>query len=183
MKILKWLGIILGSLIILSIVGYQVLIHNTKKHSPEEVVTYKGNGYDIEVTYSRPFKKGRDIFGGLVPYGETWRTGANEPTTFETKTDLLVKGQELPAGKYTLWTVPKSNEWEVIFNEGQYGWGVDFSQKASRDPAKDVVNVTAPAFKTINVREQFTIDVDGTPVSLMLAWDSIQVNVPLELKN
>ncbi len=183
MKFLKWLGIILGSLIILAIIGYQLLVYNTKQHSPEDVVNYKGNGYDIEVVYSRPFKKGRVIFGELVPYGETWRTGANEPTTFETGTDLLIKGQELPAGKYTLWTVPEKKEWEVIFNEGNYGWGVDFSQKASRDPELDVVNVTIPAFINYNVREQFTIEVDGDPVTLMLAWDSIQVNVPLELKN
>ena len=183
MKTLKWLGIILGSLIIIAIVGFQVLKYNTKKHSPQEVVTYKGNGYDIEVDYSRPFKKGRDIFGGLVPYGETWRTGANEATTFETQTDLIVKDQELPAGKYTLWTVPEKQTWEVIFNEGQYGWGVDFSAEASRDPELDVVNVTVPAYTSIKVREQFTIEVDGHPVTLSLYWDNTRVDVPLELKN
>jgi hypothetical protein len=69
------------------------------------------------------------IFGGLVPYGEVWRTGANEATTFTTNQDLLVDGSFLAAGKYTLWTIPGPESWKVIFNSKMYPWGIDTDKK------------------------------------------------------
>src|SRR6267143_125560 len=78
----------------------------TKSFSPEANVDFSDGNLKIHVFYNRPYKKGREIFGKLEPYGKTWRTGANEPTTFETSADLKFGDKVLKAGKYSLWTVP-----------------------------------------------------------------------------
>lgn len=181
-KIFKWIVIVLIVLGILAFGIFQFMIYQTKQHSPQETIEYKQDGYAIEVTYSRPFKKQRVIFGGLVPYGQVWRTGANEPTTFSSETDLYIAGQVLPSGKYTLWTIPNSTKWEVIFNSGHPGWGIDFNGESSRDPKLDVVNVTARAQRNFMVLEQFTIEIDQQPPHLSLGWDFTRVDIPLKLK-
>ena len=80
-----------------------------------------------------------------MPYGEVWRTGANEATTFETNQDLTVEGSKLEAGKYTLWTIPGETSWIIIFNENMYSWGVSFSDgKASRVEKFDALKVEVP---------------------------------------
>jgi len=179
MRVLKWLAIIALILLGIGVIGFQIMIHNTKKHSPEKTVKYEDNGMDIEIVYSRPFKKEREIFGGLVPYGKVWRTGANEATTFKTGTDLLIDGEPLPKGEYTLWTIPGASEWEVIFNDGEYGWGVNMNEEAAREPEFDVVNVTAPVQRNFKVLEQFTIEIDQNPPLLMLGWDFTRVDIPI----
>lgn len=179
-KFLKWFFIVLGSLIIIAVIAGQILKANTKKHSPEATVEYAENGYDIELVYSRPFKKEREIFGSLVPYGEVWRTGANEPTRFTTKTDLVIMGTELPAGTYCIFTIPGPKSWEVMFNKGAYGWGVNWDNTSTRDPALDVVKVNIPKQRNFKVLEQLTIDFDGDPVNMRIGWDYTRVDVPLE---
>lgn len=180
-KYLKWGLIIVAILGIGLYIAYLVLIAQTKKHSPEETVSYNTNGYNIEVFYNRPYKKGRAIFGELVPFGQVWRTGANEATTFETSTDLTIGGKTLKAGKYTLWTIPNEGTWTVIFNDKQYGWGVGpggVSQEAEYDALRTEVQV-----EMLNsVVEQFTIaleDKGGKP-SLALMWDQTKVSVPIQ---
>jgi len=167
--------------VLVAVIGFQVMKWNTKKHSPEDTVSTTANGAKIEVVYSRPFKKDREIFGELVPYNEVWRTGANEATTFSTTADLIIKGQELPAGTYTLWTKPGPKSWNVIFNEGEYGWGVNWDNKASRNPQLDVVNVVINPQRSIKVMEQFTIDFMENPLVMRLGWDVIRIDVPLEI--
>lgn len=182
-KVFKWSLIIVGVLIIIAIAGLKIGKYQTKKYSPEQTVTFKENGYDIKITYSSPFKKDRHIFGGLVPYGEVWRTGANEPTNFKTSTNLKIQGQLLPAGEYTLWTIPHPEEWEIIFNAGHPNWGIDVTQKASRKPEFDVVNANVQPIKNSEIIEQFTIGVEGNPPHLILAWDDIHTDLPFEHKN
>ncbi len=179
-KFLKWFGISLAVLLAVSVLLFIYMIRETKSHSPEGHVTYTKDGYDIEVNYSRPFKKNREIFGGLVPYGEVWRTGANEATTFRTGTDLTIGGEKLPAGKYTLWTIPNRGKWQVIFNRGEYFWGVYTKGRPARDPDKDVLVHTAQVFLTVHIREQFNIDIASEPPILIFAWDGIQVEVPMK---
>jgi len=180
-KFLKWTLIILGGLVLLLFVAFKVLQSQTKKHSPEDTVEFTSGDLSLNVFYNRPSVKGRVIFGELVPYGETWRTGANEATTFETNKDLSIQGQTLPAGKYTLWTVPGKSEWQVIWNQEMYSWGVDFSAKASRDPASDALVVTVPAELRKNSEEMFTISFEeGSPNQMALAWDDVRVRVPFE---
>lgn len=181
MRFLKWFAIVVLVLSGLSVIGFQILKHNTKKHSPETTMKYGEDGMDIEVVYSRPFKKDREVFGGLVPYGEVWRTGANEATTFKTATDLVIAGKSLPKGEYTLWTVPNASNWEVIFNNGDYGWGVNIESVASRDPEFDVLNITVPVQRNFKVLEQFTIEIEGTPPALLFSWDFTRVDVPLSI--
>lgn len=182
MKILKWIAIVFLILIGLSVIGFQVMKHNTKKHSPETTFKYQDGGMDIDIVYSRPFKKDREIFGELVPFGEVWRTGANEATTFHTTTDLIINGEAtLPKGEYTLWTIPSASQWQVIFNNGEYGWGVNMSAEAARDPKFDVVDVTVKVQRTFKVMEQFTIEIEGSDPVLRFSWDVTRVDVPLSL--
>lgn len=179
-KFVKWTLIVLGSLAALALIGFQVMKSNTKKASPEGTVAYEQNGLKVDVFYNRPGKKGREIFGGLVPYNEVWRTGANEATTFATNQDLSIGGQTLPAGKYTLWTIPGASEWKVIFNKEMYGWGVDFDQKAQRKPESDALQVSIVPETLPDVMEMFTISVEDSPApTLVLAWDRTRVAVPL----
>ena len=183
-KFLKWFLIIGVGLGIVLFIAFKVMQSNTKKFSPEEEIAFVKNDLEIDVFYNRPFKKGRPIFGGLVPYGEVWRTGANEATTFTTNQDILVKDQKLAAGEYTLWTIPKKDSWQVIFNTKSYGWGVNFGGVASREAEYDVLNVTIPVEETNEVVEQFTITIEeGNPIIMKLAWDKTEVNVPIEPAN
>ncbi|MBK9759843.1 MAG: DUF2911 domain-containing protein [Flavobacteriales bacterium] len=180
-KFLKWALIVLGSLAAIAFIGFQVMKSQTKKASPEGTVAYERNGLKVDIYYNRPSKKGREIFGGLVPYDVVWRTGANEATTFSTNKDLNIGGQNLPAGKYTLWTIPGKNEWKVIFNKEMYGWGVDFDQKAQRKPEFDALQATIAPEILPEELEMFTISVDdaATP-ALVLAWDRTRVVVPMQ---
>lgn len=179
-KWMKWtLGILLG-LFVAVFALFKYMQSQTKKASPEEVVAYTEGDRNISVFYNRPSKRGRVIFGELVPYGTTWRTGANEATTFTTATDLQVGSQTLPAGKYTLWTVPGPEQWTVVFNSGEYSWGLNWEGKASRDPAQDVLLLDVPVKRLNNEVEMFTIRLEGSPLRMILEWDLTAVEVPLE---
>lgn len=180
-KVLKWVLIVVGSLAIILFAGFQYMMSSTKKASPEATVQYQKGDNDIEVFYCRPSKKGRDIFGGLEPYGAVWRTGANEATTFETKQDLQVGQQSLAAGKYTLWTIPNKDRWTVIFNSKMYSWGMSWDAKVSHEPEADVLKIDVPVQHLTETVEQFTIafdDADG--LVMTLAWDDTMVEVPLK---
>jgi len=106
--------------------------------SPPRQASGAAGSASIVIDYSSPSVKGREIWGGLVPYGEVWRTGANEATTFEVSEDILVEGQPLPAGKYGLFTIPGEERWTVIFNKVPDQWGA-----GSYDQAQDALRVEA----------------------------------------
>ena len=167
-------------LVLLGIFAYNRLYYR-KPFSPEATVEYNKNGKELSVFYNRPYKKGREIFGGLVPYNTVWRTGANEATVFKTNTDLLVKGKVLKAGTYSLWTVPGEQTWKVIFNNESGQWGIDFNGEANRDPAKDVLAVEVPSLTHNKEFEQFTISIEqvGEDLELILLWDKTIVVVPI----
>ncbi|NBC58833.1 MAG: DUF2911 domain-containing protein [Bacteroidetes bacterium] len=182
-KALKIAFFIIAGLVIVGIAGFYIMKANTKKFSPEELVVFKEDSLQIEVFYNRPYKKGRDIFGSLVPYGEVWRTGANEATTFKTNQDLIIDGSLLKAGKYTLWTIPNETSWVVIFNDKMYNWGVNFSDgKASRIEEFDALKIEVPFSKNLKTIEQFTIYFDEQfgDINMFLAWDDIVVPVSLK---
>lgn len=179
-KFLKWTLIVLVALAVIMVIAFKMMQSNTKKFSPEDEVTFTQGDLQLEVFYNRPYKKGREIFGKLVPYGEVWRTGANEATTFSTNQDILVKGQKLKAGEYTLWTIPGPRLWQVIFNSKSYSWGVNWDGLASREAPYDVLNVAIPVQETSESIEQFTISIqDGDTITLTLAWDRTLINVPI----
>lgn len=182
---MKKVLVLTGILILAVVAAFFVLRLSTKSHSPETTAGYNKNGLSISVVYNRPYKKGRQIFGGLVPYGKTWRTGANEPTVFEVNKDLMIGDKKLPKGKYSLWTVPNEQSWSVVFNSTIPGWGIDVMNKgaAAREPETDVVIIDVPVMTTEKEFEQFTISIDEADdmLELVLAWDKTLVAVPLAI--
>jgi len=183
MRFLKWLIVIVVLGLLFRFVGMPFLQQQTKKHSPEKTSTYIENGFDISVNYSSPSKKGRVIFGELVPYDLVWRTGANEPTTFTTKTDIKVIDKTLRAGTYSLWTIPNKQSWKVMFNEEVPDWGVTVlsgGKETTRDAAADFVRVEVPFKKLSEEVESFTIDFDDSnELSLTLTWDDTKISIPI----
>jgi DUF2911 family protein len=133
---------------------------------------------DVTITYSRPGVKGRKIWGGLVPYNAVWRTGANSATTIQLSEDVLVEGQPLPAGTYSLHTIPGEKEWTVIFNKEANQWG-----SYSYDEAKDAVRVkVTPIPGQAQEWMQFRFeDLTVNTARVVLAWENLQV--PFNIKN
>jgi len=176
--------IIFGVVIVLIIAAIMYLTISTKSHSPLATALYKTDNATIEVVYCRPYKNGREIFGALAPYGKVWRTGANEATTFATTKDLTIQDKVLPAGKYSLWTIPNENSWEIIFNKEYGQWGVDpLAGGANRDAENDQLTVTVPSYTGTKVIEQFTITFDKMDehIEMILMWDNTTVVVPFFL--
>lgn len=181
-RILIIVGIVIAALAILGTVGFNYLKTQTKKASPEQVVGFSEAGFDISMKYSSPSVKGRKIFGELVPYGEVWRTGANEPTTFDTKTDLYIAGELLPAGHYTFWTIPNEKTWSLIWNKKDYSWGISFSGKTSRKPEEDALLINVTSKTTESLIENLTINFSNIQnvVTLMtLQWENTKIEVPI----
>ena len=153
----------------------------SKRLSPKDTVEFKLNDLKLEVFYNRPSKKGREIFGALVPYNEVWRTGANEATAFKSNKNLMIDSTLIPAGEYTLWTVPGDSVWDVILNTKQYPWGVDEQMRPMREPQFDIVIVQSPVEHLNKSVEQFTIAFDNTTddLELTMVWDKTKIAVPL----
>jgi len=179
-KTLKWTAVA-GILIVIFFALFKYMQYNTKKNSPEVTAEYAKGDTKISVFYCSPSKRGRVIFDSLVPYGKVWRTGANEATTFTTNKDLIIGDKALPAGKYTLWTIPGKDEWTVILNSKQYGWGVNFDAEASREPEADVLQVKVPVQTLDNSLEKLTISFEeSSSLNMILAWDKTMVAVPVK---
>ncbi len=143
----------------------------SKRPSPPAKATGKVGNTTITIDYSRPSVKGRKVWSepNLAPYGKVWRTGANEATTFEVNNDVTVEGKALPAGKYSLFTIPGQNEWTVIFNKVSKQWGTQY------DEIKDALRVKVKPKKAPKMTEQFTINVDNKGTVAML-WENAQVD-------
>lgn len=184
MKKLKWILLVIIALIALVMfVGMPYMKEQTKKHSPQSTNTYTKNGMDLSVNYSSPSKKGRVIFGELEPYDKVWRTGANEPTTFTTGSDIKIIDKSLPAGTYSLWTKPGKDSWGVMLNSEIPDWGVTIlsgGKKTTRNPEADVVNIEVPSEQLSTVQEKLYIGFeDGEQLYLTLSWDQTKIKVPI----
>ena len=175
--------LIIGLAIVTGIAGLGYLAltlmkSNTKKHSPEAIAKYNKDDFALKAEYCQPSKKGRQIFGKLVPYQEVWRTGANEATLFTTNKELSFGDKTLKAGTYSIFTIPTASEWTIIFN-GQTGqWGTQY------DESEDVLRVPVTSAKVDQVKESFTIsfnDSEGS-VNMILNWDNVSVKVPMRPK-
>lgn len=142
----------------------------TKRPSPPATATAVVNGTTVTIDYSRPSAKGRPVFGTLVPYGQVWRTGANEATTFTVSKAVKIEGKTLPAGKYGLFTIPTATAWTVIFNKVPNQWGA-FKYSA----ADDILRVSVPAKKTAAPVEQFDITVNKSGV-VALKWENTEAD-------
>jgi hypothetical protein len=150
--------------------------------SPADIAYFRNSKTDVpavKVIYSRPQKKDRRIFGGLVPYNEVWRTGANEATEITFTHDGTFGGKAVKAGRYSLFTIPGPKSWTIILNSALDVWG-----SFTYDKSKDVLRVEAPVGKTKSEIEAFTIFFTGKPPSgnLVFAWDNVWVEVPVSFK-
>ncbi len=131
-------------------------------------------GQNISVRYGRPYKKGRDIFGGLEPYGKVYRCGADSATTVTFDKDATFGGKPIRAGTYTLFVIPNEQSWTIILNSQLGQWGA-FDYEKYKD--KDVLHVDVPVKKPDAVVEQLTISLP--PSAMIIEWDNVQVSVPV----
>jgi len=142
--------------------------------SPNAEVSQTIGTTEVLVTYGRPGVRDRDIFGGLVAYGRVWRTGANESTAIVFSDDVMIEGEEVPAGTYSLYTIPGEDEWTIIINE-KLSWGTQY------DESMDYARVTVQPEESYFV-EQFMIyfeDVTDTSGELVLHWDNTKVPITI----
>src|SRR6202030_2511071 len=149
--------IIIGTALIATLTGAGVVLHaqqdKASRPSPPAKAECKlAGGKTVTIDYSSPRAKGRKIFGALVPYGEIWRAGANEATTFVTTGDISVGGKPVPAGKYTIFTVPAEDKWTLVISKKTGEWGTAYP-----GPDNDLARIDMKASKTSAQVENFTM--------------------------
>jgi hypothetical protein len=146
--------------------------------SPPDTARATIGGANIAVAYSRPARRGRVIFGNVVPWNQVWRTGANAATVFSTDKDLMFGSTLVPAGKYTLWTVPTSTGAKLIINSETGQWGTDYHAD------KDFASVNLGTNQLSQPVEMFVIGVvpQGSGGLLRMAWDDREYSVPFTVK-
>jgi hypothetical protein len=133
----------------------------------------------ITIDYSRPAIRGRKIMGGLVPFDKVWRTGANAATTLKTSAALEIGGAQVPAGTYTLYTLPGEKAWKLIINKQTGQWGTVYDQ------AQDLARVDLTVGATSAPVEQFTITLSATGAAaglLTMEWETTKLTVPFSVK-
>src|SRR5579863_3176642 len=150
-----------------------------KASPPASATCDLGAGKTIKTDYSSPRMKGRKIYGGLVPFGEVWRTGANEATTFVTSSDVVVGGKTVSAGSYTIFTVPNADKWTLIINKKTGEWGIPYKYEGDELTRVDmkVSSTSAPV-------ENFTIALDsmGGSCTMTISWENTQASVDISEK-
>ena len=143
--------------------------------SPMDMIEYPSQGKEklIRVLYSRPQLKGRDL-NQLTPNGKVWRTGANEATEITFYTAMKLGETTIPAGSYSLYTIPNAGEWTVIINTDTHVWGA-----YGYDQSKDVARMSVPVSKGKSVEAlSMTFKEDGNTINLFLGWDTLRLAVP-----
>jgi hypothetical protein len=148
-----------------------------KRASPHDQASAVIAGKKVTIEYGRPYKKGRPIFGGLVPYGQVWRTGADEATILTTEGDLMIGALRVAKGSYALFTLPGKTEWTLVVNKVSHQWGA-FSYDAKEDVGRVPMKLGVPPAPV----EQFTIAVEpagARNATLKLSWDKLVASVAL----
>jgi Protein of unknown function (DUF2911) len=151
-----------------------------KRPSPGAFATFDlGSGKTIKTKYSSPRMKGRKIYGDLVPFGQVWRAGANEATTFVTDSDVVVGGKTVPAGSYTIFTIPAADKWTLIINKKTGEWGIPYKYESDELARVDmkVSKLPAPV-------ENFTLayDKSGNGCALRMDWETTRASVDINSK-
>jgi DUF2911 family protein len=146
--------------------------------SPRDTARATIGGASVWVDYSRPMKRGREIFGALEPWNKVWRTGANAATQISTSADLVIGGAPVPAGIYSVWTLPSPTGWKLIVNRQHGQWGTRYAADS------DFVRVDMKVETVAQPVEQFTIAFEpaGTPTAITFTWDRTKVSVPVAKK-
>ncbi len=157
----------------------------SKRPSPAGSTEVTLSGKKVTIDYSRPkiadpkTGQARKIFGRLVSYGQVWRTGANEATSLKSDADLDIGGAKVPAGSYTLFTLPTENGWKLIVNKQTGQWGTKYDEK------QDLTRIPMQVAKTSKTVDPFTISFDKkseTEAVLHLAWENTDASVSVKLK-
>ena len=136
-------------------------------------------GKSVKIAYSSPRMKGRKIFGDLVPYGQVWRAGANESTTFVTDTDLSIGGTTVPAGSYTIFAVPNADKWQLVISKKTGEWGTAYP-----GPSNDLARIDMKVSKLSSPMENFTISFDKATsgCTLTMSWENTKASVDVSAK-
>ncbi len=170
---------ILVGITIATLTAIMVAQGNKPASPPGEATLKFDDGKSVTIQYSRPSMRGRKIFGGLVPYDEVWRTGANAATSLKTDVGLTIGGANVPAGSYTLYSLPGASSWKLIINKQTGQWGTDY------DKSQDLARVDMKVGQLPSALEQFTISFDktgGDSASLKLEWDTTVASVEVKEK-
>ena len=142
--------------------------------SPPNITTAQVGRAKVSIDYSQPSVKDREIWGDLVKYDKIWRTGANEANIFETSVPLLVASDTIPVGKFSLFTIPSTDKWTVIFNKIYDQWGVyDYKQ------SEDVARIEVSTYKVGELQEKMTFEVDNTG-KVVFAWEYLRFSFKLK---
>ena len=177
----KFLLYSLLSIVILLIGGF-LYITLTPPASPLDTSLFNEDGKEISITYSKPYKKGRLIFGdksegALVPFNQYWRTGANRHTIINTNSELIFSDNILPSGEYSLYTIPGKDKWEVVINSENGYFGI-----VQPDKSNDLFSFDAYPTNLNESVDQLTIDFvsDSIGSSVRLRWDLTEVLMPFK---
>lgn len=177
-KILGLVPLLLGGLMLAPNLPAQTPTIEFPAASPACTIKQRVGLTDIEISYSRPGVKGRTIFGSLVPYGQVWRTGANQATKITFSTAVKLNGTDIPAGTYALFTIPGEDEWTIIINKGAAQWGAfQYNQK------DDVARFQARSVAIGLPIETFTIEfnaIHDDSARINLVWDRTVVPIKVE---
>jgi len=168
------------SLLVVAALATAAVAQDKKPASPpgEATVTFS-DGKTVAIQYSRPSMRGRKIFGGLVPYDEVWRAGANSATSLKTDVALSIGGASVPAGSYTLYALPGMNSWKLIINKQTGQWGTEYDQ------GQDLARVDMKVTQRPSGLELFTISFDktsGSSATLKLEWENTIATVEVKEK-
>lgn len=152
---------------------------NAKPSPPASATCDLGGGKMITTNYSSPRLRGRKMIGDHEPYGKVWRTGANEATTFVTTADVMVGDKAVPAGNYTIFTVPNPDKWVFIINKKTGEWGIPYKYESDELARADMKVSTLPSKV-----ENFTISYDktGTGCTMHLDWDMTRASIDIKAK-
>lgn len=149
----------------------------TKQTSPSETVKETSDkNLEVSVEYSKPSMNGRKVFGELVPYDIVWRTGANEATIINFSENCSFGNIRIKKGKYSLWTIPNKENWQVILNNETGQWGTNY------DESKNLAVIKVAAQKNLQTQEKFKINLSKSKVGLdmKLSWENTLISIPIK---
>lgn len=158
--------------------GAVIVFAQRQRASPHETIELMLGGKKVSISYGRPYAKGRKIVGGIVPYGQVWRTGADEATKLTTETDLMIGSLAVPAGSYSLYSLPTEGGWKLIVNKTADQWGTQYN--AGQDLGRADMKVKALSAPV----EQFTIKLEGSGKNgtLTMAWEKTEASISIAAK-
>lgn len=179
---MKKLLVISGVLSLMLVCSFVVTAQQDKSKRPSPPAQAKwdlGGGKSVTIDYGSPRTKGRKIYGELVPFGQVWRTGANEATTLVTPVDLIIGSTTVAAGSYTIFTVPSKDKWTLIISKKTGEWGTDYPGQAN-----DLARIDMKVSALPSPVENFTISFEkaGNDANLNIDWETTRASVAVSKK-